>query len=83
MLKKKDLKYILTLFYYICETLKKYTMSRINTLLTGTVGAAGVEITNSIPLPEIYPQHGTVSLIIQIVIAVATLFKMFKKPKGA
>lgn len=57
-------------------------MSRIGTFLTGTVGATGVELANNVQLPDIEPQHGTVSLIIQIVIAIATLFKMFKKPKG-
>lgn len=57
-------------------------MSNITTLTTGSVGVAAVEAANYIPIPEIDPSHNTVSLIVQVIIAIATLFKMFKKPKG-
>lgn len=56
-------------------------MSKLNTFLTGTVGTALVELPNQIDMPEIDHTNGKVSLIIQIVIAIATLFKMFKKEK--
>jgi hypothetical protein len=57
-------------------------MDTIKNLTVGGVGMAGVEIANYLPPPEVDLQQSSVSLIIQIVIAVATLFKMFKKPKG-
>jgi len=57
-------------------------MENIKTLAVGSVGAGAVELGNYVQIPEIDPSGSSVSLIIQIVIAVATLFKMFKKPKG-
>ena len=67
---------------YIWRNLKPIIMSNLSTITTGGVSVAAVEAANYIQIPEIDPTHNTASLIIQIVIAIATLFKMFKKPKG-
>lgn len=58
-------------------------MNKLDTLVTGTVGGAAIEAVNYIPVPEIDPTQNTASLIIQIVLALATLFKMFRKSKTA
>lgn len=57
-------------------------MVNIKTLAVGSVGATAVELGNYVQVPEIDPTGNSVSIIIQIVIGLATLFKMFKKPKG-
>lgn len=57
-------------------------MNNLSTITTGSVGVVAVEAANHIQIPEIDPTHNTVSLVVQIIIAIATLFKMFKKPKG-
>jgi hypothetical protein len=72
---------VFTIILYIYKNFKKNPMSKLNTFLTGSVGTAAIEGVNHIPLPEIDPSHNTASLIIQIVLALATLFKMFKKDK--
>jgi hypothetical protein len=57
-------------------------MENIKTLAVGTVGAGAVEIGNYVQIPEIDPSGSSISVIIQIIIGIATLFKMFKKSKG-
>ena len=57
-------------------------MNKISTLITGTAGTAAVEIVNNTALPDIATIQNGSSLIIQIIIAIATLWKMFKKPKA-
>jgi hypothetical protein len=47
--------------------------------LIGTIGIGAIEGVQNIPAP-----NGTIEIIkiaVQIVLAIATLFKMFKKPK--
>ncbi len=58
-------------------------MERINTLAIGSAGVAANEVIQNVPLDQLTPTHDTTSLIIQVVIALATLFKMFRKPKTA
>lgn len=57
-------------------------MDTIKTLTVGTVGVTGVEVANHVDLTALAPPENSISLIIQIIIAVTTLFRMFKKPKG-
>lgn len=73
---------ILHIISYIWKNLKPFIMNNLSTITTGSVGVAAVEAANYIQIPEIDPTHNTVSLVVQIIIAIATLFKMFKKPKG-
>jgi hypothetical protein len=68
--------------FYICKKLILYLMKNLNTLAVGAIGTGGVELAQQINFPEIEPNGSAISLVIQIVIAIATLFKMFKKPKG-
>lgn len=48
-------------------------------LLTGTFGIASIQGVETIPAPT--PSSEVIKIAIQIVIAIATLWKMFKKPK--
>lgn len=56
-------------------------MENIKTLAVGTIGTGAIEVANHVQIPDIDPNGGTVSLILQVVIALAALIKMFKKPK--
>ena len=58
-------------------------MSKISNFLVGTVGVTGIEAVNQIDFPSLTQTKEATSLILQIVIAIATLFKMFKKQKAS
>jgi hypothetical protein len=55
----------------------------ITTILTGTLGVAGVEVAETVattvPGPEEVQSIG--QLIIQVVIGIITIWKLLKKPK--
>jgi hypothetical protein len=68
--------------FYICKKLISLVMENIKTLAVGTLGTGAIEVANHVQIPEIDPSGSSVSLILQIIVAIATLFKMFKKPKG-
>lgn len=73
---------VFNIISYIWKILKKHLMKNLNTFALGTAGIGANEVIQNIPLDQITPTHDTASLIIQIVIALATLFKMFKKQKA-
>jgi hypothetical protein len=56
----------------------------ITTILTGTLGVAGVEVAEqvatTVPGPEEVQSIG--QLIIQVVIGIITIWKLLKKPKS-
>lgn len=54
-------------------------MDNIKTLLTGTSGIAVAEVAQ--PMLQSADVGGIVQVIVQIVIGIATLVGMFKKPK--
>jgi hypothetical protein len=58
--------------------------NNITTILTGTLGVAGVEVAEavatSVPGPEEVQSIG--QLIIQVVIGIITIWKLIKKPKN-
>jgi hypothetical protein len=47
--------------------------------LVGTAGIGAIEGINFLPAPT--PTTELIKIIIQVIVGVATLFKMFKKPK--
>lgn len=56
-------------------------MNKITHFLTGTVGVTAIEAANQIDVSNIEQiQHGT-SLLMQIIIGIATLWQMFRKKK--
>lgn len=58
-------------------------MKPISQLITGLVGMGGVEVATQVQIPTTTEVKDIVSIVIQIVIGVATLFGMFKKKKTA
>lgn len=57
-------------------------MKDLKSLAVGVVGAGGVELAQYVQIPEIDQTGSSVSIVIQIIIGIAALFKMLKKQKG-
>lgn len=54
-------------------------MKEIHPLIVGSLGTVGIETANQIDFSGVPEGGNSISLILQIIVAVATLFKMFKK----
>lgn len=55
-------------------------MSTLSTLTTSTAGVVGLEVVQNLPFQAPDPANNTVSLVLQVIIAIITLLKLFKKP---
>lgn len=56
-------------------------MNEVKTLLVGGSGIGSVELVNQVPLDVIHQDGSLVSVVIQIIIGVVTLFGLLKKKK--
>lgn len=52
-----------------------------NTLLTGTIGTAAVQIADQVTMPAPEDIQSVGQLLIQVIIGIITIWKMVKKPK--
>jgi hypothetical protein len=56
-------------------------MDRLNTFLAGGTGVTGIGIANEIDFSGIASQPNTVSLLLQVIIAIVSLVKIIKGNK--
>lgn len=56
--------------------------NNINTLLTGAVGTAAVEIADKVQMPAPEDVQSIGQLLIQLIIGAITIWKMLKKPRS-
>jgi hypothetical protein len=54
----------------------------LNTLLTGTIGTAAVQIADQVTMPAPEDIQSVGQLLIQVIIGIITIWKMVKKPKA-
>jgi hypothetical protein len=57
-------------------------MQNLNTLLTGTIGAAAVQVADQVTMPTPEDVQTIGQLLIQLAIGIVTIWKMVKKPKA-
>ena len=56
--------------------------NNLNTLLTGTIGTAAVQIADQVSMPAPEDIQSVGQLLIQVIIGIITIWKMVKKPKA-
>jgi hypothetical protein len=73
---------VLSFFFYLCaELLKMRSMKNIEKIVLGVFGTGSVELVNNIDIPTSTETKDIVSIVIQLVIGVVTLFVLFKKKR--